>query len=100
MVAMLGLGLAIGIGIGMTFNRPALAEPAKPAGGGARYSVVETQATNLLVTDNQTNTFYFYTVDEGEKPGADLKLRGSIDLNKVGQPVISPKRTEHKDEKK
>ena len=54
----------------------------------------------LLVTDNQTNTRYFYTSDEGEKPGADLKLRGTIDLSKVGQPVLSPKRTREKDDKK
>lgn len=94
------LVLAVGVGIGMTLNRPALADAGKTTGAAARYSVVETQALNLLVTDNQTNTLYFYTVDEGEKPGADLKLRGSIDLNKVGQPVISPKRTRDKDEKK
>jgi hypothetical protein len=100
MLIVLGLTLAVGVGIGMTLNRPALADAGKNAGGGPRYSVVETQAVNLLVTDNQTNTLYFYTVDEGEKPGADLKLRGSIDLNKVGQPVLSPKRTREKDDKK
>jgi hypothetical protein len=33
---------------------------------------------------------YFYTVDRDEPPGADLKLRGSVDLSQVGQPVIKP----------
>ena len=54
-----------------------------------RYTVVSTEGTNLLVTDNGTNTLYFYTIDEGGEPGDDLELRASIDLNKVGQPVIT-----------
>jgi hypothetical protein len=95
----LALVLTVGVGIGTALNRPALADAGKTTGASPRYSVVETQAINLLVTDNQTNTLYFYTVDDGEKPGADLKLRGSIDLNKVGQPVITPKRTRDKDQK-
>jgi hypothetical protein len=52
---------------------------------------VETEGHNLIVADNATNTLYFYTVDKGEAPGADLKLRGSVDLNQVGKPVIKPK---------
>jgi hypothetical protein len=33
------------------------------AGGGAspRYSVIDTEGHNLIVTDNQTNTLYYYT---------------------------------------
>jgi hypothetical protein len=58
------------------------------AGGGAKYTVVETQGHNLLVTDNSTNTLYYYTIDKDEKIGADLHLRGSVDLNQVGKPVI------------
>lgn len=94
----LGLVLAVGIGLGISLNRPTFADSAKTTGATPRYTVVETQAINLLVTDNQTNTLYFYTVDDGEKPGSELKLRGSIDLSKVGQPSITPKRT--KDDKK
>jgi len=45
---------------------------------------------NLVVTDNQKNTVYFYTVDEGDKPGADLHLRGTVDLHQVGKPTIKP----------
>jgi hypothetical protein len=100
MVIVLVLVLAVGVGVGMTLNGAAVADAGKATAAGARYTVVETQASNLLVTDNQTNTLYFYTVDDGEKPGADLKLRGSIDLTKVGQPVISPKRNRDRDEKK
>ena len=33
----------------------------------------------------------FYTVDKGQPPGSDLKLRASVDLKGVGQPVIRPR---------
>jgi hypothetical protein len=59
---------------------------------GPRYTVVDTQAHNLIVTDNQTNTLYFYTIDKDQPIGSELKLRGSLDLNKVGEPVIKPKK--------
>jgi hypothetical protein len=57
---------------------------------GPRYSVVETEAHNLIVTDNRSNTLYFYTVDKDKEVGSPLKLRGSIDLNQVGKPVVEP----------
>lgn len=60
------------------------------AAGGPRYTIVETEGTNLLVVDNSTNTLYYYTVDEGKEVGDDLKLRGTVDLRQVGQPVIRP----------
>ncbi len=56
-----------------------------------RYSVIDTEGTNLIVTDNQDNVLYFYTVDKEEKPGAALKLRASLDLKDVGKPVLTPK---------
>jgi len=56
--------------------------------GGQRYTVVESQGVNLLVVDNTSNVLYFYTCDQNKEAGSDLKLRGSIDLNQVGQPVI------------
>jgi hypothetical protein len=62
----------------------------KPAGV-PHYTVVETEGHNLLVTDNSTNTLYFYTVDKGEPVGSELKLRGSVDLTQVGKPSIKPK---------
>jgi hypothetical protein len=57
-------------------------------GGGPKYTIVETQGHNLLVTDNSTNTVYFYTIDKDGKVGDDLKLRASCDLTQVGKGVI------------
>jgi hypothetical protein len=58
--------------------------------GGPRYSVIETEAHNLIVTDNKTNTLYFYTIDKDKEVGSELKLRGTIDLNQVGKTAIMP----------
>jgi hypothetical protein len=62
------------------------------ATAGARYTVVDSEGSNLTVVDNATNTLYFYTEDPGKEVGDDLQLRGSIDLNEVGKPVIKPKK--------
>src|SRR5262249_30761124 len=70
--------------------QPARAEQGDAPAAGARYSVVETEAHNLIVTDNKTNTLYFYTIDKDKEVGAELKLRGSIDLNQVGKASIQP----------
>jgi hypothetical protein len=81
--------------------QPAQAQRGKGRGGAAasRYTVVDTEGHNLIVTDNQTNTLYFYTIDRGAEIGSPLKLRGSIDLKEVGQPVITPKKANAKPEK-
>jgi hypothetical protein len=55
---------------------------------GAHYSVVMTEAHNLLVTDNATNKLYFYTTDKDRPIGSPLKLRASIELTKVGEEEI------------
>ncbi len=60
------------------------------AAGPPRYTVVETEGHNLIVTDNQTSTLYFYTIDKDAKIGSDLKLRGQVDLKQVGKKVIKP----------
>jgi hypothetical protein len=60
------------------------------ATGGPHYTVVATEGHNLIVTDNQKNELYFYTIDQDKDIGSDLKLRGHIDLNHVGKPVIKP----------
>ena len=52
--------------------------------------MVETEGHNLLVTDNQTDILYFYTIDKDAKIGSDLKLRGKIDLKQVGKDVVKP----------
>src|SRR5262245_17980723 len=89
-------GLGLGLGLTLSQAPPARALDEKPAAPG-RYTVVETEATNLLVTDNQTNTFYFYTVDRDQPPGSELKLRGTLDLNQVGKPVIKPQVNKEKE---
>jgi curli biogenesis system outer membrane secretion channel CsgG len=88
----LGLGAVVILAACLTAiqSRPANAtaadDKAPPSAG--RYTVVETQATNLIVVDNQTNTLYYYTAEKDAQPGEDLKLRGTADLNHVGKPVI------------
>jgi len=65
-------------------------EPARGASPG-RYSVVDSEATNLIVVDNQTNTLHFYTAEKDQPPGSDLHHRGSIDLSKVGDTTLKVK---------
>jgi hypothetical protein len=80
---------AVAVGLILTARwQPAQAqrEGAQPG----RYSVIETEGHNLIVTDNTTNTLYFYTIDKDKEIGSDLKLRASLDLNQVGKPVIKP----------
>jgi hypothetical protein len=55
-----------------------------------RYTVVETEGHNLIVTDNKTSTLYFYTIDKDAKIGSELKLRGKVDLKQVGEKTIKP----------
>lgn len=57
---------------------------------GPHYTVVETQGHNLIVTDNHKNELFFYTIDQDKEIGSELKLRGRIDLNHVGKPVLKP----------
>jgi hypothetical protein len=81
--------LLAGIAIGMSLNSPTAAQGTATATF-ARFRVVETDGMSLIVTDNQKHTLFFYTVDQGDKPGADLHLRGTVDLNNVGQATIKP----------
>ena len=67
-------------------------QAAAQAAASPKYTIVDTEGTNLLVVDNSTNTLYFYTEDAGKDVGDDLQLRGTIDLNEVGKPVIKPKK--------
>ena len=57
--------------------------------GGPHYTVIETQGSNLLVTDNASNKLYFYTVDKDKPIGSPLKLRASLDLTRVGEKTIN-----------
>jgi len=74
---------------------PNLSSPAYGGGQGAggaspRYSVLDSEGHNLIVTDNKTNVLYFYTTDKDQPVGSELRLRGSIDLSQVGSPTIKP----------
>jgi hypothetical protein len=91
-VASLLIGLVIGAFLGATLSQPLFGGGKQEAAAGApRYTVVFTEGTNLGVTDNKLQTLYFYTVDPGAHPGADLKLRGTVDLRQVGQKVLHPR---------
>lgn len=84
----------VGVGVGAVLFRPAGGTAQPAAGGpavGPKYTIVDTEGMNLLVVDNSTNTVYFYTVEPDKGVGDDLHLRGTVDLNEVGKPVIKPK---------
>src|SRR5262245_18990672 len=54
----------------------------------ARYTVVMTEAHNLLITDKGSNKLYFYTIDKDKPIGSPLKLRASADLTQVGEQEV------------
>lgn len=64
------------------------AQRAETAPSGARYTVIETQGFNLLVTDNAANKLYYYATDKDVPVGSPMKLRASLDLNQVGREEI------------
>jgi hypothetical protein len=72
--------------------QPARAAREDAANTFPRYSVVETEGHNLIVTDNQKNTLYFYTIGKDKKIGDDLELRGTVDLKQVGHKKIKIKK--------
>jgi hypothetical protein len=83
--------LVIAFGVFGFWPRTEAQQAPTHAAAGPKYTVVDTEGSNLVVVDNTTNTLYFYTEDPGKEVGDDLRLRGSIDLNEVGKPVIKPK---------
>ena len=75
--------------IGQSLSQPIVAQG--PGGTpNATHSVVMTDGTHLIVTDNKTDTLYFYSIEKDAPIGSDLKLRGKLDLAQVGKDVISP----------
>jgi hypothetical protein len=91
LLAVVGVAVVAGaLALALRGPDPVAAQAAGGKGGSpaAHYTVIETSGHNLLVTDNTTNTLYFYTIDKEEKIGAPLKLRGSLDLTQVGKPEI------------
>ena len=55
-------------------------------------TVIQTDGSHLIVTDSNTNTLYFYAIDQDAKVGDELKLRGTLDLNQVGKSTLKPTR--------
>jgi hypothetical protein len=90
-VAALVLGVIVGAFVAGSFAPQAFSRADdKGTGGSPHYSVVETQGHNLIVTDNQTNIIYFYTIDKDKEIGSELRLRGRLELTEVGKEVLKP----------
>jgi hypothetical protein len=87
-MALVLLGLTAVL-LGAAWNMRA-AEKVDPAKGPPRYSVVMTDGTHLVVTDNNTNKLHFYAIGPDQKIGDPLTLRGTVDLTEVGGKTITP----------
>jgi hypothetical protein len=72
----------------MARSEPAQAQRGAADGTGPRYTVIETQGFNLLVTDNSANKLYYYATDKDVPVGSPMKLRASLDLSQVGKEEI------------
>jgi hypothetical protein len=88
MPMVVGITLIVAALIVMNGLHSAQAQRAEPVGSGPRYTVIETQGFNLLVTDNATNRLYYYTTDKDASVGSPMKLRASLDLAQVGREEI------------
>lgn len=88
-VACLMILLVAGLALMLSPVRAVLGA-AQVGSGFPKHTVTATDGTHLVVTDNQIGKVYFYAIDQGGKPGDELKLRGTIDLNEVGKPAIKP----------
>lgn len=64
------------------------AERGEGTGAGPRYTVIETQGFNLLVTDNANHKLYYYATDKDVPVGSPMKLRASLDLTQIGKEEI------------
>lgn len=91
LMAALTIAATIAIVLSLNQSQPVAAQGA--AAQTARYTVVHTEGHNLLVTDNKSETLYFYTIDDDAEIGDELKLRGKVDLTQVGKDTIKPEVT-------
>ena len=87
MPMVVGTALMVVALIVLARSEPAQAQRAAE-GAGARYTVIETQGFNLLVTDNAANKLYYYATDKDVPVGSPMKLRASLDLTQVGREEI------------
>jgi hypothetical protein len=92
LIGALVLGVVVGAFLIGSYAPPAFSRAdERGAAGIPHFNVVETEGHNLIVTDNHTNTLYFYTIDKDKEIGTELRLRGTVDLMQVGKPTITPK---------
>jgi hypothetical protein len=83
-----GATLLVAAMVVLALSRPAQAQRGAADGSMPRYSVIETQGFNLLVTDNAANKLYYYATDKDVPVGSPMKLRASLDLSQVGREEI------------
>jgi hypothetical protein len=88
MPMVIGAALLVGALIVLAHPQTTGAERADAAASGPRYTVIETQGFNLLVTDNATNKLYYYATDKDAPIGSPMKLRASLDLTQVSKEEI------------
>jgi hypothetical protein len=88
MTMVIGATLLVVALIVLARSEPAQAQRGAAEGSGPRYTVIETQGFNLLVTDNATNKLYFYATDKDVPVGSPMKLRASLDLSQIGREEI------------
>jgi hypothetical protein len=91
-IGLLAIGLVVGVVL-LLNSGPSAAQRGgvvPPAHDPAHYTVVNTDGSHIIAVDNKTNTLYFYAIDRDGKIGDELKLRGKVDLNDVGKPVLKP----------
>lgn len=84
----LGIALMVVALIAMVRSEPVQAQRDGAAGSGPRFTVIETQGFNLLVTDNSANKLYYYATDKDAPVGSPMKLRASLELSQVGREEI------------
>jgi hypothetical protein len=94
-----GWGIVLGaiiVVLGFLAFRPATMadQPSSQGGASAKYTVVDTEGTNLTVVDNASNKLYFYCAGQDKTVGDPLQLRGTIDLSEVGNSTLTPKKAE------
>ena len=94
-----GWGIVLGaviIFMGLLAFRPATMadQPSSQGAASAKYTVVDTEGTNLTVVDNANNKLYFYCTGPDKTVGDPLQLRGTIDLGEVGNQTLTPKKAE------
>ncbi|HWG44405.1 MAG TPA: hypothetical protein VN688_16625 [Gemmataceae bacterium] len=88
MPMVVGIALMVVAVILMARSQPAQAQRGEAGGSGPRYTVIETQGFNLLVTDNSAKKLYYYATDKDVPVGSPMKLRASLDLTQVGKEEI------------